>query len=115
MTDQRMDEIISKLLRGGVSLAAAVVFIGGAWYVASARTLPDYGRFRPDLRGLAAFAHLDGPEKVIAAGLLLLILTPIARVAFSMAAFAVERDRMYVWFTIVVLTVLLYSIATAIW
>jgi uncharacterized membrane protein len=35
------------------------------------------------------------------------------RVAFSLAAFAVERDRMYVWFTLAVLAVLTYSIGTA--
>jgi len=43
-------------------------------------------------------------------GLLLLIATPIARVMLSAIAFAVERDRMYVLFTLIVLTVLMYSL-----
>jgi uncharacterized membrane protein len=43
-------------------------------------------------------------------GLLLLIATPIARVMFSAVAFAMERDRMYVGFTLIVLAVLLYSL-----
>jgi len=42
-------------------------------------------------------------------GLLLLIATPIARVAFSIVGFALERDRMYVVFTLIVLAILLYS------
>ncbi len=50
---------------------------------------------------------------MIEIGLLLLIATPVARVIFSLAAFAIQRDRMYVWFTAVVFAVLLYSIGTA--
>lgn len=114
MTDQRMDVIIANLLRAGVSIAAALVLAGGIWYVASSRTVPNYARFQPDMRGVGAIASLDWPEKLIGIGLLVLIATPVARVAFSIAAFAVERDRMYVWFTVIVLAVLLYSIATAV-
>jgi uncharacterized membrane protein len=43
-------------------------------------------------------------------GLLILIATPIARVIFSVFAFAKEGDRMYVFFTLIVLAVLLYSL-----
>jgi uncharacterized membrane protein len=43
--------------------------------------------------------------------LLLLILTPVARVAFSVAAFALERDWTYVAITLIVLAVLIYSLA----
>jgi uncharacterized membrane protein len=48
---------------------------------------------------------------VIQFGLLLLIATPVARVAFSVVAFALERDRAYVIVTLIVLALLLYSIA----
>ncbi len=114
MTDRRMELVIANLLRAGVSLAAALVFAGGAWYVASSgRTLPDYGHFRPEAPGLRALLAFDWPEKLIAAGLLILIATPVARVAFSLVAFAVERDRVYVWFTAAVLAVLSYSVAAA--
>jgi uncharacterized membrane protein len=47
---------------------------------------------------------------LIQLGLLLLIATPIVRVAFSMVGFAIERDRMYVAFTLIVLAILLYSL-----
>jgi uncharacterized membrane protein len=43
--------------------------------------------------------------------LLLLIATPIARVAFSVAAFAIQRDRLYLGITLVVLTVLIWSLS----
>ena len=43
-------------------------------------------------------------------GLLLLIATPVARVAFSVAAFAEQRDRLYVVVTSIVLLLLIYSL-----
>lgn len=115
MTDQRMEVAIANLLRAGVGLAATLVLAGGSWYVASSgRSVPTYGHFDPEVKGLGALATLDWPEKLIEIGLLVLIATPVARVAFSLVAFAVERDRMYVWFTVAVLAVLVYSIGTAI-
>jgi uncharacterized membrane protein len=47
---------------------------------------------------------------LIQLGLLLLIATPIARVAFSVAAFALQRDRLYLVVTLIVLAVLIYSL-----
>lgn len=43
-------------------------------------------------------------------GLLFLIATPIARVVFCVVGFALERDRLYIVFTAIVLAVLLYSL-----
>ena len=47
---------------------------------------------------------------IIQLGLLLLIATPVARVALSIFGFAAERDRMYVVFATIVLVILLYSL-----
>ena len=55
-------------------------------------------RFQPHGRGL------------IQLGLLLLIATPIARVVFSVAGFARQRDWLYVAITLIVLTLLGYSL-----
>jgi uncharacterized membrane protein len=111
-----MDEIIAKLLRAGVVLAALLVLAGGVAYVASSgRGVPDYRQFHPETRGLQALRTLPWPEAVIEIGLLALIATPVARVIFCLAAFAMERDRMYMCFTAAVLAVLLYSIGTALW
>ena len=54
-----------------------------------------------------------GARGIIQIGLLLLIATPVARVAFSAVAFLLERDRMYVVVTLIVLVTLLYSLAAA--
>jgi uncharacterized membrane protein len=106
MTDERLETIIANLLRAGVVSAAAVVFAGGVWYVASREGEPNYHVFvpAPFLKGRT------GPELVIAAGLLLLVLTPIARVVFSLIGFAAEKDKLYVGLTAVVLLILAYSL-----
>ena len=43
-------------------------------------------------------------------GLLVLIATPIARVACTLVAFALQRDRTYVGITAIVLALLLYGL-----
>ena len=50
------------------------------------------------------------PQAIIQFGILLLIATPVARVAFLVGAFALERDRLYVAVSGLVLVILLYSI-----
>jgi uncharacterized membrane protein len=42
--------------------------------------------------------------------LLILVATPVARAAFSLAAFAIQRDRAYLAITLIVLAVLVYSL-----
>jgi len=47
---------------------------------------------------------------IIQLGLLFLIATPVARVAFAVFAFAMERDWLYVSISATVLVVLLFSL-----
>jgi uncharacterized membrane protein len=114
MTDSRLDQIIGNLLRVGVVTAAAVVAWGGAWYLQrTGQTRPDYHAFHPEVRGLHSLGVLPLPQAIIMIGLLILIATPVARVVFSLVAFALERDRAYVVITLIVLIVLLYSLGTS--
>jgi uncharacterized membrane protein len=46
---------------------------------------------------------------LIQLGLLFLIATPIARVCLSVVGFSIERDRLYIVCTLIVLAILLYS------
>jgi len=116
-TDQNVEVWIGNLLRVGVTLAAAVVLFGGGIYLAShGRVAPQYHVFRgepADLRtisGIVKDALAFQGRGLIQLGLLLLIATPVARVAFSVAAFAIQRDRLYVAVTLIVLAVLFYSL-----
>ncbi|HQT96937.1 MAG TPA: DUF1634 domain-containing protein [Thermodesulfobacteriota bacterium] len=116
-TDERVERVIGALLRWGVILAAGVVLAGGAMYlVRHGATMPDYRVFSgepSDLRnvsGIVAGAVSWHSRGLIQFGLLLLILVPVARVAFSVVAFALQRDRIYVVVTLIVLAVLLYGL-----
>jgi len=116
-TDERTEEIIGALLQIGVFLAAAVVLLGGICFLIRQGGEPvDYRVFQAQplaYRSLPAVVRAVGPSDclaVIQLGLLLLIATPVARVAFSLAAFLLERDRVYVAVTFVVLCVLLFSL-----
>jgi uncharacterized membrane protein len=116
-SDQRLEVIISVLLRTGVVLAAAVVLLGGICFLYKhGAEQPQYHVFHAtaaSFRSVPAIVHAVKPaecQAVIQFGLLLLILTPMARVAFSLAGFALERDGTYVILTFVVLAILLYSL-----
>ena len=65
------------------------------------------------MRSVSGIFHqalaFDG-RGLIQFGLLILIATPIARVAFSILAFLYQRDWMYVFVTIGVFGLLLYSL-----
>ncbi|MDR3748594.1 MAG: DUF1634 domain-containing protein [Acidobacteriota bacterium] len=115
--DLRIEVIIGTLLRTGVILAASVVTIGAVIYLLHhGHEAANYTVFHGEpeaLMGLRAILHgaLHGSGRaIIQFGLLLLIATPLARVAFSAAAFALERDYLYVVITLIVLAILLYSL-----
>jgi uncharacterized membrane protein len=111
---------LATLLRAGVILAAAVVAVGGAIYLATyGGTFPDYKTFHGVpveykhvagiLRGVAGLQS----RAIIQLGLLLLIATPIARVALSIFDFLHERDWLYVGVTLIVLVVLIYGLTSS--
>ena len=117
----RTEDTISRVLRTGVNaslvlLAAGTLlsFLGTGYGGRSsdvARLTGAGGSFpRTFSWFVAGLLHLDG-QAVIVASLLLLIATPVARVAVSMAAFSVERNRTYVAITALVLLLLLLSFA----
>jgi uncharacterized membrane protein len=117
VNDQRLEVVISRLLRTGVILSALVVLLGGVCYLSKhGREQPDYRVFRgtpAEYRTISAVIHAASPSDcraVIQLGLLLLVLTPVARVAFCLAGFGLERDGTYAVVTSIVLAVLIYSL-----
>ncbi len=117
--DRRLAFILGNLLRAGVLISAAVVLCGASIYLSRhAYERADYRAFHAEppqystITGViqSAVRSQGRGRGLIQLGLLLLIATPIARVALSIVGFAIERDRLYVGFTAVVLAVLLYSL-----
>jgi len=115
-SDEKIEIVVGHLLRAGALISAFVVTIGAAIYLVLHGGSPvEFQVFRgepADLRSIRGIIHdmlaLRG-RGIIQFGLLLLIATPVARVAFSIYGFARERDRMYVVFTTIVFLILLYS------
>jgi uncharacterized membrane protein len=120
MDDNRLESMIGQLLRAGVLLAAAVVFVGGALYLVQHHA--DRVHYKPFVEGSAGVrtlggivksaAHLES-EGLIQLGLLLLIATPVARVALAVAGFALERDKLYALVSLIVLAILVFSLLHA--
>jgi len=120
ISEKRFESVISTMLRAGVIFAATIVLIGGVIYLLKFDALkPDYRVFRSeanDLRYMHAIfgSAVAGQSRgLIQFGLLLLIATPIARVAFSVIAYISERDWLYTAITLIVLGILLYSLTSA--
>lgn len=120
MDDHRLEVIIGRLLQTGVLLAAAVVTAGGALYLVRHHSDPaNYRHFvaaGPAIQTLSGIiqsaAHLNG-EGLMQLGLVLLILTPVARVAMAVVGFLLEKDRLYTVVSLIVLVILAFSLIHA--
>jgi len=114
-SDERLDVFVGNLLRTGVLTAAAIVLVGGTVYLARHEfSLPHYEEFKPsNLNSVGGIIHgvFSGSGRgLIQLGLLLLIATPVMRVALLVVGFAMQRDRFYVLVSLVVLIFLLFSL-----
>ena len=116
-----MNRILGIVLRSGVVLSGAIIAIGTALFLAN-HSLDDtssylgynpglipHGNFPASLTSISSgLASLD-PSSIIQLGFLVLLATPVARVALSLFLFAAEKDRRFVYLTATVLAILLFS------
>ena len=103
--------LISNVLRGGVLLSAAVILVGVILHYARPAAATEGELGYPHHLGDVIPAVLAGnAQAIITLGLLILLATPVLRVAVSIGAFALEHDWMYVGITSLVLALLLASI-----
>jgi uncharacterized membrane protein len=112
--DEQLDILLGRLLRAGVTAAAVVVMTGAFWFLTRhGRELRDYHAFQPDaanspaLRAVYSGIRAGRSRSLIQAGLLMLIATPVARVALSLVLFIRRKDYVYVCVTSIVMAVLL--------
>jgi uncharacterized membrane protein len=128
----RMELLISYVLRAGVLLSAAVILLGIVRLAATQDTGyapilphhlpailafhqgagPGYFPTSPSVVGREALA--GKPYAIIGLGMLLLIATPVVRVALSVVFFLVQKDWLYVGITVFVLAVLLVSLVVGV-
>lgn len=115
--DKRIDQLMGLLLRSGVLASATIVVVGGIVFL-TRHHLPmtNYRVFQGELPefstlpGIFSEARAGRGRGLIQLGLLVLIATPVARVAFSVFAFLYERDWTYVAVGLLVLALLFWSL-----
>ena len=117
---RRAELFLSNVLRGGVLTSLGVILAGTLVsffhhpeYVSSpqelARLTQAGAAFPHTVRDVVAgLAELRG-EAIVALGLLILVATPVARVAVSILLFLEERDRTYAAITAIVFLLLILS------
>ncbi|WP_158827438.1 DUF1634 domain-containing protein [Mucilaginibacter lacusdianchii] len=116
--DTDVEQLVGQLLRYGVIIASGIAFLGGALYIIQHGNsgIPAYSKFVGAGAGYTTYGGiLKGAlalraAEIIQLGVLALIATPILRVFFSLVAFALEKDKLYVIITLVVLSVMMTSI-----
>jgi uncharacterized membrane protein len=117
---RQVEIFISVLLRVGVLVSLTVIVAGTIFTFIHHRDYLSSRTAMPDVTGDAArFPHtvgevIDGVHHlqgraIVLLGLLMLIATPVMRVAASIFAFVYEHDYIYVTITAIVLTLLLLS------
>lgn len=119
--DQRdVEQYIGKLLRYGVILSSIITVFGGIIYlfqhhtktadyapVPSGQPFPGVAEYLRELNTIIpGVLNFDGAA-IIQLGVIVLIATPIIRVAFSAISFLIERDYLYVGITLLVLAIIL--------
>lgn len=102
---------ISHVLRGGVIISAAIILVGLVWFylqmaISGQATLT----YPHTVIEVAQQLTQGDPLALVTLGLLILLLTPILRVAISIIIFALERDWLYTVITLIVLLILLVSL-----
>lgn len=117
LKDIDLRTIIGFALRFGVILSSAVLVIGGILYYAQHYSeTAHYENFSGEphrftnLKEILADAFQGKGRSVIQLGLLLLILTPVTRIALAIIGFVFERDKIYVVVGIIVLIATLVSL-----
>lgn len=115
--DHDIEVIVGTLLRYGVMTASAIVLLGGIYFLAQhgQASMPSYHHFVGEGIGYTTFSGiLNGAftlqaKGIIQLGVMVLIATPIMRILFSLIGFVLEKDKLYVIITLIVLCVILGS------
>lgn len=120
MKDNELQNALARLMLAGVLLSAMVMAAGLVWYLTAHPGLragdhvfsgePKYFE-NPISMVLRAFDLKETGHRrsAIMIGVVLLLINPVIRVAFSAWGFAAQRDRLYTVISLVVLGVLLIS------
>lgn len=117
VSDFAIEQFVGRVLQIGVLIAAAVTLVGGLLLLATQHgTVPRFSPFRgqpehlTSVWGILRAAREGRSDAIVQLGILLLIAVPIVRVAVTLVAFILQRDRTYVFITLIVLALLMYGL-----
>ncbi len=120
--DNDISQIIGYILRYGVYLSLSIALVGGIVYLyrhGNEINLFQHKAFVEKDENIAELLRntfkgiVQGHGYyIIELGILLLIATPLSRVIFSLFAFKLEGDNLYVLITFIVLLIIIISIIT---
>jgi uncharacterized membrane protein len=118
--ERELNDTIGAILRYGVALSSAVIVVGliltvvappqGAPATLQGALVANYGRPALSVPALIAEVRGGNPVGVLELGTLILLATPVTRVAASVVLFLEERDGLYVAVTLLVLSMLLLAL-----
>jgi len=114
--DTDMQVVIGWVLRIGVIVSISIVFFGGIIFLyRHGHEIADHKKFVgiPDFiqtpSGIIDNIIALRGQAIIQFGIILLIATPILRVIFSAIGFVLEKDRLYVFISLLVLLIIFIS------
>lgn len=115
--DVATERLIGRLLQVGVAISAAVLLLGwGLFLVTHGSDAADFRDFHDTPESQSSVAgvirgalSLRAPE-LMQLGIVLLVATPVARVALTVVAFLRRRDGAFALLSAIVLLILLYGL-----
>lgn len=105
--NNKVEAIVARCLQIGVGISAAIIFIGLFMFLLTGQSGYPGSAFPTNLTDVFRGVIMLKPYAIILLGLLILILTPVFRVAVSIIAFWKEKDFLYVGITSIVLIILI--------
>ncbi|WP_121809569.1 DUF1634 domain-containing protein [Mucilaginibacter kameinonensis] len=115
--DRDIELLVGRLLRTGVITASCIVLLGGILFLIQhgSAPMPSYHHFNGEDSNYTTFGGIISstlqfnPKGIVQFGVMVLIATPVLRIALSLLGFALEKDKLYVIITTIVLCVMLFS------
>jgi len=110
--------LLGTLLRAGVIISMSIVLVGGVIFlIHNNGVITDYKVFTPELSKFSSITEIFAGlltmqgDAIVQFGVLMLIFTPIARIAFAIFSFSLEKDYLYVLIGFIILAIIAISLS----
>lgn len=120
MKDERLQNLLARVMLSGVLIAAGIMAAGLMWFLATHKDLPAGDHIfagEPKyfenpismIQRALDLREVGHRRSLVMIGVVLLLINPIVRVAFAVFGFAAQKDRLYTLISLLVLAVLVVS------